>query len=475
MPTAAPKLQSNGEAAEKPQTPQPNVAKPQTVDNPALAALQLLLRVENDAREAANVRELLLLIANETRKLSRSRQIFVVERSATDRFKVQAVSSITVADSSSPLNQSLEHVLSRLDRDGRLGEAVEFRTTDYSGEDLGVFESYPFPELLWVPMKSRKGEIFAGMLQARESSWSDRDKIVSQRLAKTYAHAWRTLNTSDRSGLKKTLLRRGGAALLGLAALAMFIPVPLSALAPAEIVAKDPVVVAAPIEGVIERLFVDPNSSVKKGQVLLSFADTTLRNKFEIAEREVSVARARLKRANQLAFEDMRGRHELAMARADLSLRITERDYAKDLLDKSVIRADRAGIAMYKDKKDLIGKPVAVGERLMELADPSRVMLRIDMPVADGQLLKPGADSKVFLDSEPLAPFGAKVVRADYQARAVDGTTVAFRALADLQLDGRNSPRLGVRGSAQVYGDNVPLGLYLFRRPITAVRQWIGL
>ncbi|MEM7749014.1 MAG: HlyD family efflux transporter periplasmic adaptor subunit [Pseudomonadota bacterium] len=475
MPTAAPKLQSNGEATEKPQKPQANIGKPQTVDNPALAALQLLLRVENDAREATNVRELLLLIANETRKLSRSRQIFVVERSATHRFKVQAVSSITVADSSSPLNQSLERVLSRLDRDGRLEEAVEFRTTDYSGEDLGVFESYPFPELLWVPMKSRNGEVFAGMLQARESSWSDRDKIVSQRLAKTYAHAWRTLNTSDRPRLKKTILRRGGAALLGLAALAMFIPVPLSALAPAEIVAKDPVVVAAPIEGVIERLFVEPNTSVTVGQVLLSFADTTLRNKFEIAEREVSVARARLKRANQLAFEDMRGRHELAMARADLSLRITERNYAKDLLDKSVIRADRSGIAMFKDKKDLIGKPVAVGERLMELADPGRVMLRIDMPVADGQLLKPGADSKVFLDSEPLAPFGAKVVRADYQARAVDGTTVAFRALADLQLDGRNSPRLGVRGSAQVYGENVPLGLYLFRRPITAVRQWIGL
>ena len=475
MTNTAPKLQATNDAAVQLQTKNPNTAQPKPVDNPVLAALQLLLRVESDAREASNVQALRLLIANETRKLSRSRQIFVVERTSVGRFKVQAVSSITVADSSTPLNQSLEHVLSRLDRDGKLDETVEFRTTDYSGEGLGIFENYPFPELLWVPLKSRNGDIFAGMLQARESGWSDRDKIVSQRLAKTYAHAWRTLNASDRPGFRHAMIRRGGAAILIAACLAMLIPVPMSALAPAEIVAKDPVVVAAPIEGVIERLFVEPNAAVKVGQPLVSFADTTLRNKFEIAEREVLVAKARLKRANQLAFENIRGRHELGMARAELELRITERNYAKDLLDKSIVRADRAGIAMFRDKKDLISKPVGVGERLMELANPKRVMLRIDMPVADGQLLKPGAASKVFLDSDPLAPFAAEVSRTDYQARAVDGTTVVFRALADLKLDGRDSPRLGVRGSAQVYGENVPLVFYLFRRPITAVRQWIGL
>jgi hypothetical protein len=31
-----------------------------------------------------------------------------------------------------------------------------------------------------------------------------------------------------------------------------------------------------------------------------------------------------------------------------------------------------------------------------------------------------------------------------------------------------------VRGTAQVSGDDVSLGLYIFRRPITALRQWVG-
>ena len=41
--------------------------------------------------------------------------------------------------------------------------------------------------------------------------------------------------------------------------------------------------------------------------------------------------------------------------------------------------------------------------------------------------------------------------------------------------DGRALPRLGVRGTAQVAGDDVPLALYLFRRPLTVARQWTGL
>lgn len=449
--------------------------KPQSVDNPAFAALQLLLRVENDVRAAGNLRELQILMANETRKLSRSRQIFVVRRWTQGRFKVVAVSSVATTESNAPLNQSIEKLLTCIERDGRLVESLELNVEAYSGEDIGAFESYPLRELLWTPLKGRDGTIFAGLLQARETPWSERDKVVSERLAGTYAHAWRALVGRREFGLRRLLTPRMGTLAAAAVLLAMFIPVPMSALAPAEIVARQPGVVAAPIDGVIDKVLVAPNTVVKAGEPLISFADTMLRNKFEIAEREVLVASARLKRSNQLAFESERGRHELGIARAELALRIAERDYARDLLEKAVVRAKRAGIVIYRDKKDLIGKPVAVGERLMELADPKRLLMRIDMPVADGQLLKPGAATRVFLDSDPLRPLSAKVVRADYQARAHDGSSVTFRALAELNLEGHERPRLGVRGTAQVYGSEVPLGFYLFRRPITAARQWLGL
>ena len=449
--------------------------RPRPVENAALAALQLLLRVEAEVRETANLRELRILMANETRKLTRARQIFVVEFSARQRPKVVAVSSAPATEPNAPLNQSVEKLITSLANDAGLDDIVELRAEAYKDQSIGMFENYPLRELLWLPLKTNTGKVFAGLLQARDIPWTERDQIVSQRLAKTYAHAWCALTGLRDPRQKRLTARRLTFAAIAAIGLALIIPVPMSALAPAEIVAQSPTVVTAPIDGVVDNVLVDPNTTVAAGQPLFSFVDTKLRNDFEVADRQVNVAQAKLKRANQLAFQDMRGRHELGIARAELALRVAERDYARDLLDKTVVRADRPGIAMFRDKKDMVGKPVTVGERLMELADPQQIALRIDMPVVDGQLLKPNADTKVFLDSQPLTPINGRIIQADYQARPVDGSGMAFRALARLDNDGRALPRLGVRGTAQVYGENVPLALYLFRRPLTAVRQWLGL
>ncbi|MGB4864627.1 MAG: HlyD family secretion protein, partial [Hyphomicrobium sp.] len=189
----------------------------------------------------------------------------------------------------------------------------------------------------------------------------------------------------------------------------------------------------------------------------------------------VQVAEARLKQSNQVAFSDPRGMHEIGIARAELALKIAERDFARDLLEKSEIRAQRDGIAMYSDKRDLVGRPVAVGERILEVADASALEARIDLPVADAITLSTGARVRLFLDSDPLSPWGATVRRADYKAKVGESDVVAFRVVADITLEtDRPLPRLGVRGTAQISGDQVSLGYFLFRRPITAMRQWLG-
>jgi multidrug efflux pump subunit AcrA (membrane-fusion protein) len=256
----------------------------------------------------------------------------------------------------------------------------------------------------------------------------------------------------------------------------LFIKVPLRALAPAEIIARDPFVVAAPIDGVIEAIPVEPNQRVEAGVVLVKLAGTALRNRFEVADREVQVAEARLKQSNQIAFSDSRGMHEIGIARAELSLKLAERDFARDLLAKTEIIAPLEGLAIYSDRRELIGQPVAVGERILEIADPARLEARIDLPVADAIALTAGASVTLFLDSDPLRPWPATVRRADYKAKVGENEIVSFRVVASLtpQAD-RALPRLGVRGTAQLSGDNVSLGLFLFRRPITYVRQWLGL
>lgn len=466
------------------QSAKPSVAAPQKVTIPVAskpqaadgqAALLALLKVEADARDAATVRDLILIMANETRKLTRARQIFVVMPGVARRLEVQGVSSLPAVDRNAPLIIFIEHVVRAAEKGGKLS-AVHALALPADGADI-TGDSYPFRQMVWLPLKHGSGPLRGGLVLAREEAWVDQDVVIASRLAAAYAHALQALKGPERS-VTRHLLRlswwHAAAAAVAFAGLAL-IRVPLSALAPAEIIARDPFVVAAPIDGVVETVNVEPNQAVKQGDVLVKLADTTLKNRFEVAAREVQVAEARLKQSNQVAFSDPRGMHEIGIARAELSLKMAERDFARDLLSKTEIKSQRDGIAVYSDKRDLVGRPVAVGERLLEVADAALIEARIDLPVADALALSPGARVKLFLDSDPLRPWSASVRRADYKAKVGENDVVSFRVVADLSTDdARPLPRLGVRGTAQVSGDDVSLGFYLFRRPITALRQWLG-
>ncbi|MBR2534643.1 MAG: HlyD family efflux transporter periplasmic adaptor subunit [Hyphomicrobium sp.] len=447
--------------------------KPKVADNQT--ALLALLKVEAEVRDADSVRDLILLMANETRKLTRARQIFVVMSGVGKAFEVQGVSSIPVVDRSAPLIIFVERLVRSAAKSKALN-AIHVLKMPPAGTD-SVADSYPFRELVWMPLKHKGGALRGGLVLAREQAWSDQDLVIAGRLSAAFAHALQALRGPDRNFARKllTLSRWHAGVTVALLAALSLVRVPLSALAPAEIVARDPFVVAAPIDGVIEAIEVDPSHAVKKGDLLVKLADTTLRNRFEVASREVQVAEARLKQSNQIAFSDPRGMHEIGIARAELGLKIAERDFARELLEKSEIRAQRDGIAMYSDKRDLLGRPVAVGERILEVADAHAFEARIELPVADAITLSQGNRVRLFLDSDPLRPWTATVRRADYKAKIGENDIVSFRVIADIvPEDGRAPPRLGVRGTAQVSGDNVALGYYLFRRPVTALRQWLG-
>lgn len=437
------------------------------------AGLLAILRIEAEAREAKTATELFALIANEPRRLLKARQIFLL-RQAAGALQVVAVSALPAVDRTSPLIRFVERAVERLSADGQGSKASEFHLSAYHDAFDETALSYPMKDALWVPFSDRDGEVMGGMLLTRELAWSQRELIVAKRLGGTFQHALLALDGGVPLWRRLRPRRRTMLALTGAVLALGFLPVTLTTLAPVEVVARDPFVISAPIEGVIEEIPVDANSKVEQGTLLVKFDNTTLRNKYEVAEREVLVGHARLKTTTQLAFADERGRHELAVSRADLVVKTAERDFARDLLAKTEIRAPRAGIAVLGDKKELIGKPMVVGQRILEIADPSKVELRIDVPVADAIILKDGAAVKVLLDSDPLTAIAARIVHSDYQARQSDAGVLSFRVVAELAAPPR-LPRLGARGSAQIYGDKVVLAFYLLRRPFAKLRQWTGL
>ena len=116
---------------------------------------------------------------------------------------------------------------------------------------------------------------------------------------------------------------------------------------------------------------------------------------------------------------------------------------------------------------------MTTGERVMEIVDPQDVAINIELSVKDAIVLRQDGRARIYLDSDPLHPLEATVTEASYHAQPTSGNNLAFILRA--QPKERAALRLGYRGTAQVYGERTWLGFYLFRRPIAALRQLIGM
>lgn len=439
----------------------------------AVAALRQLLRIEADIRTCRSIDELSVLLVNEMRAIMGARAAyFLALRSGTPR--VLKVSGTTELDRNAPVVRWLEKELSA--RPPALGWQRSSPVTLGVGPHATAEEGrdFPFPEGHWLPLRHLDARSVFGVLVVGEHAFSERSITIGERIAGTAAHAATVLVHKPPRPKRRRGYRMLLYALCGGAVAALFYPVPMTALAPMEVVPQQPFVVAAPIDGVIENIVAAPNSAVKPGDVIVQYVDTVPRNQLMVAEQEVSVAAARLRQFQQSSFVDDSAKRELAQARAELKLKIAERDFARDAFQKSQIRAARHGIAVYADRKEWVGKPVVTGQRILEIADANKVELRATLPVAEILNLKRGDRIRAFLNGDPLRPIEASVSAMSHQARTIEGQGLVYVVTGQF-LGEQALPRPGVRGTAQLFSDTAPLGYYLFRRPLTWIRQKVGL
>ena len=111
----------------------------------------------------------------------------------------------------------------------------------------------------------------------------------------------------------------------------------------------------------------------------------------------------------------------------------------------------------------------------MQIAVPGQVHLRIELATGDAGALDGKGRVRFFADQDPLNPVAANVTNAAHLAETTPDNRLVYMVHADLGKDDEARLRTGLRGTAQVLGPNVSLGFYLFRRPIAALRQRLGL
>ncbi|QVN01861.1 HlyD family efflux transporter periplasmic adaptor subunit [Pseudomonas rhodesiae] len=384
--------------------------------------------------------------------------------------KVQAVTGVSAVEPNAPFVAFVEQAVASLFKLGRLNQARVIDADEVSEAIRSDWQSLSAGQVFWLPLIDHQGQVFGGLWLARDLPWSNPEQVLLSQLGDTYSHAWLALQ--PRKPWRLRWSRKWRVALVALLLLGLLIPVRQSVLAPAEVVPLGGQVVAAPLDGVIAEFLVKPNQTVKSGDLLLCFESTSLKAQADVAERALGVAEAELKTHSQRSFADAESSSKIDLLAARVEQKRAERNYAVELLKRSEVRAERDGIAVFPDAERWLGKPVQTGERLMEIADPNQAELRIELAVGDAIALAPGAQVALFLDSDPLHRHVAWLERSAYEAQPTASGQLAYRL--DARFDA-TAPRIGLRGTAKIFGDRAPLALYLLRRPLAGLRQSVGL
>jgi hypothetical protein len=187
----------------------------------------------------------------------------------------------------------------------------------------------------------------------------------------------------------------------------------------------------------------------------------------------LSTAEAEYRQASQQALTDARIRPQLTVLTGKIEEKRTEVDFLSEQLTRSRVLAPQAGVALFDDPTEWIGRPVAVGERIMRIAAPQDTEIEAWLPLADAIALPTGASVSLYLNASPLFAVSATLRYMAHDAVQRPDGSYAYRVRA--ALDAPTEHRVGLKGTAKLHGPRVPLVYWVLRRPLASVRTALGI
>lgn len=256
------------------------------------------------------------------------------------------------------------------------------------------------------------------------------------------------------------------------------------------------------LSGIVDKVNVDVNDAIHKGQVLIELDPTNLKAKVLSAESSLAIAKAKQKEAQAtfnevdtkyrrllelkklsggklptaMELESQKARLEtaragLALAQAQIDSAKASVTIAKTDLDKSKIRSPIDGVVLARKVEP--GYAVAASlqaVQLLELAtDLKELELEVTVDEADIGVVKPGQVSSFTVSSYPNRKFPAELVKVAYGATR-SGNVVTYTAYLRVK-NTDNLLRPGMTASttiATAHEDNalvVPNSAFRFEMP----------
>lgn len=440
-----------------------------------LDSIGALLQIEQEARQAESEAAIEFIAVNDSWRIVAYRQALIWRPDGLGRPALRLVSGLADLAGDSPyrqwIDEALRHLASKLEN-GKVRRVV---IDDLPSNLHDGWREWMTPCVLLVALPSPPGATVGGLWLMLEREPGQSTLALLERLAGCYgqalwawrkqAPAWRRALVSLKTSRKRYVL---------VLALISMIPMRLTVLAPAQIVGKDAKLIAAPQDGVVARFFVEPNQLVEAGAPLFALDDTGARNRNEVAAKSRAVAEAEYLRTTQKSFSDGASKADLSSLRAKLEEKTAEAQYVQDLFERIRVNAPAAGIAIFSDANDWLGKPVQTGERIILLADPKKVQIAIDLPVDDALNLERGGAVKLYLNVTPLGAIDGVLTQSSYEPQLTNEGVVAYQLKAEV-VAGESVPRIGLKGTAKLYGGWAPLIYHVLRKPLAVVRRTVGI
>jgi multidrug efflux pump subunit AcrA (membrane-fusion protein) len=429
------------------------------------AALRLatFLDVEGRILRSATAMEAAFISVNDTHEMVPYRQAVLWRRSAG----IAAVSGLAQTDPNAPFMLWMGAVCRHLSERTLPGPVGPGDLPDALAGQWG--EWLPL-HALWLPMGAE-----GGLLYAADQPWDHGDATLLARLAEAVTV---TLARHDPPSRLRSWIgrlsssRRWQFACVALALAGMF-PVTGSVLAPADLVPAHPQVVRSPLDGVVDRIHVKPNQKVVEGTPLFDLDATQIKGRIEVARQQKATAEAEYRQAAQSMVFDAKAKAQAAILAGRTDEKAAEVTWLESQLERIRVKAPGPGLALLDDPTEWTGRPVAVGEKVLLVADENDAEVEAWLTVADAAEANPGARVVLFLNSRPLSPIRATLRSIAYEPSARPDATLAHRVRAILD-PGQPALRLGMKGTARIDGDTVPLVWWLFRKPLATIRQFIG-
>lgn len=454
---------------------------PSTSKDPYKVVLELISSANQLAVKAINAptsQNLNFIILNDTLRIAKYDRA-VLWRIVEGRPTILGVSGQTTFSTSSEIVNRWKDLVSAIP-DPSKSKLLSADDFPENAKEWSELQKKTPASILWWPIKKDENSTVGLWLEKWEdgsppSFTPERIKVLDEYLAPAYAGAWDKISSHARLDKLRKFLTKTHLSIVGTVLLfgSLLIHVPLRVVAPCEVVPKDPYVITAPMEGIIDHVTVRTGQSVKKGEILYEYDTRIPLQELKVAQKQVEIIQSELNKTIASGVNEERSLLELATLNIKLQKGVLDLEYAKsrarDLLGKS----PKDGVASVDNPDDWRGKPVKVGEKILVISDPTQTKLKIWIPENDNIALDNSKPIKVFLNTEPEKSYSAKLIFISQETMVTENYIHSFIAEAEWE-DPQPQVKLGVKGSAILYGENVSVLYYILRKPLSTLRTFLG-